>query len=88
MAYRESNLLKLLVTEDAYNIILFKEVVKVEFKLSDITCSRIVTKYYLKRDWADYVYVFDDDNVVCSRDKMIFQEGVLEENNIVCFYID
>lgn len=82
---RESDLLKLLINEDPYNETLFKEVIKVEFNLSEITCDRIVTQYYYKKDWADYIYIFNDDRIVCSREKMVFQEGISDGNNIVCF---
>jgi hypothetical protein len=84
---QESNLLKLLITGDKYNITLFKELVKVEYELSERTCDKIVTQFYFKGDWANYVYVFNDDHVMCSRDKMIIQDEVLDDcnRNIVCF---
>jgi hypothetical protein len=85
MTYQESNLLKLLVSGDPYNITLFKEVIQIEYNLSPETCEKVVTQFYFKGDWANYVYVFGDNIVVCSREKMLLQEGLTDESSIVCF---
>jgi hypothetical protein len=80
-----SDLLKLLITNDKYNRTLFKELVQVEFGLSELTAARVALDFFYKGDWANYIYVIDGERAMCSREKMIFQDEVLENSEIICF---